>query len=76
MLDVSDEFDCSFRCYFRNRLDFNPLGEFVDGNQDMFVATWAVQNGPTASRPHIAKGRDGGIVRMTCSGRCCCLAKN
>jgi hypothetical protein len=39
MLDVSDEFDCFFRHYFRNRLDFNPLGEFVDGNQDIFVAT-------------------------------------
>jgi hypothetical protein len=24
---------------FRNRSDFNPLGELVDGNQDMFVAT-------------------------------------
>jgi hypothetical protein len=23
----------------------------------------AVRNGPTASRPHIAKGHDGGIVR-------------
>jgi hypothetical protein len=31
MLDVSDEFDCFFRRYFRNRSDFNPLGEFVDG---------------------------------------------
>jgi hypothetical protein len=39
MLDVSDELDCFFRCYFRNRSDFNPLGEFVNGNQDMFVAT-------------------------------------
>jgi hypothetical protein len=40
MLDVSDEFDCFFRRYFRNRSDFNPLGEFFNGNQDMFVATW------------------------------------
>jgi hypothetical protein len=39
MLDVSDEFDYFFWCYFRNRSDFNPLGEFIDGNQDMFVST-------------------------------------
>jgi hypothetical protein len=25
----------------------------------------AVRNGPTESRPHIAKGHDGGIVRKT-----------
>jgi hypothetical protein len=36
MLDVSDKLDCFFRC---NRSDFNPLGEFVNGNQDMFVST-------------------------------------
>jgi hypothetical protein len=40
MRDVSDELCGFFRCYFCNRLDFNPLGEFVDGDQDMFVATW------------------------------------
>jgi hypothetical protein len=39
MLDLSDEFDCFFQRYFRNRSDFNPLGGFVDGNQDMFVST-------------------------------------
>jgi hypothetical protein len=39
MLDVSDEFDYFFRCYFRNRSDFDPLGKFVDGHQYMFVAT-------------------------------------
>jgi hypothetical protein len=63
MCDVSDEFYRFFRHYFRNRSDFNPLGEFVDCNQYMFVAAWAVRNGPTASRPHIMKGHDGGIVR-------------
>jgi hypothetical protein len=40
MLDVFDEFDYFFRCYFRNRSDFNPLGEFADGHQYMFVAAW------------------------------------
>jgi hypothetical protein len=40
MFDVSDEFNCFFRRYFRNRSDFNPLGEFVYDNQDMFVAAW------------------------------------
>jgi hypothetical protein len=39
MLDVSNELDCFFGCYFRKRSNFNPLGEFVNGNQDMFVAT-------------------------------------
>jgi hypothetical protein len=38
MFDVSDELNCFFRRYFRNRSYFNPLGEFVYGNQDMFVA--------------------------------------
>jgi hypothetical protein len=38
MFDVSDQFNYFFRCYFRNRSDFNPLGEFVYGNQDVFVA--------------------------------------
>jgi hypothetical protein len=38
MFDVSDEFNCFFRRYFHNKSDFNPLGEFVYGNQDMFVA--------------------------------------
>jgi hypothetical protein len=40
MFDISDEFNCFFRRYFRNRSDFNPLGEFVYGDQDMFVAVW------------------------------------
>jgi hypothetical protein len=62
MCDVSDEFYRFFLCYFCNRLDFNPLEEFVDSHQYMFVATWAVRNGPTASRPHIAKSHDGGMV--------------
>jgi hypothetical protein len=30
--DISDELCGFFRCYFRNRSDFNPLGEFVDGD--------------------------------------------
>jgi hypothetical protein len=38
MCDVPDEFYCFFQCYFRNRSDFNPLGEFVDSYQYMFVA--------------------------------------
>jgi hypothetical protein len=37
MLDVSNEFYCFFRRFFRNRSDFDPLGEFVDGHQYMFV---------------------------------------
>jgi hypothetical protein len=39
MFDFSDEFNYFFRRYFRNRSDFNPLGKFVYGNQDMFVAS-------------------------------------
>jgi hypothetical protein len=38
MLDVFDEFDYFFQCYFCNRSDFDPLGEFVDGHEYMFVA--------------------------------------
>jgi hypothetical protein len=40
MFDISDEFNFLFRHYFHNRLDFNPLGEFVYDDQDMFVAAW------------------------------------
>jgi hypothetical protein len=29
--NVLHELCCFFRCYFRNRSDFNPLGEFIDG---------------------------------------------
>jgi hypothetical protein len=39
MCDASDELCGFFRRYFLNRSDFNPLGEFVDSNQDMIVAT-------------------------------------
>jgi hypothetical protein len=38
MCDVSDEFYHFFQRYSRNGSDFNPLGEFVDGYQYMFVA--------------------------------------
>jgi hypothetical protein len=31
MCYILHEFSHFFRCYFRNRSDFNPLGEFVDG---------------------------------------------
>jgi hypothetical protein len=40
MLDVFDEFNSFFRRYFHNRSDFDPLGEFVHGDQDLFLATW------------------------------------
>jgi hypothetical protein len=36
--DVSDELCRFFRCYFRNRSDFNPLSEFIDANQNVFVS--------------------------------------
>jgi hypothetical protein len=51
MFDVSDEFNCFFHRYIRNRSDFNPLGEFVYNDQDMFVATWCRMDlpGPTTS---------------------------
>jgi hypothetical protein len=39
MFDVFGEFNSFFRRYFCNRSDFNPLGKFVYGDQDMFVAT-------------------------------------
>jgi hypothetical protein len=32
MHDVSDELYGFFRCYFRNRSDFNPFGKFFDGD--------------------------------------------
>jgi hypothetical protein len=38
--DISDKFCGFFRCYFHNRLDINPLGEFVDCDQNVFVAAW------------------------------------
>jgi hypothetical protein len=53
MLDVSDEFDCFFRRYFRNRSHFNPLGEFVDGHQYMFVAAWGgTKRSHSVETPH------------------------
>jgi hypothetical protein len=32
MCNVSYEFCRFFRCYFSNKSDFNPLGEFIDGD--------------------------------------------
>jgi hypothetical protein len=29
-----------FLCDFHNKLDFNPLGGFVDDHEDILVATW------------------------------------
>jgi hypothetical protein len=53
MLDVSDEFDCFFRRYIRNRSHFNPLGEFVDGHQYMFVAAWGgTKRSHSVETPH------------------------
>jgi hypothetical protein len=63
MCNVSDELRRFFQCYFCNRSDFNSLGEFINDYYYVFVAAWAVRNGPTESRPHMAKGHDGGIVR-------------
>jgi hypothetical protein len=53
MFDVSDEFNCFFRRYFRNRSDFNTLGEFVYGDQDMFVTTRSGTKWPySVETPH------------------------
>jgi hypothetical protein len=38
--NVFDKLCHFFRCYFRNRLDFNPLGKFINGYQYVFVAAW------------------------------------
>jgi hypothetical protein len=40
MCNVSYEFCRFFSCYFHNRSDFYPLGEFVDGYQYVPVAAW------------------------------------
>jgi hypothetical protein len=40
MRDVFDKLYDFFQCYFHNRSDLNPLGEFVDGDQNVFVAAW------------------------------------
>jgi hypothetical protein len=42
----------------------------------VLVAARAILKGPTKSRPHMAKGQDGGIVLRAWAGTCCCLAKN
>jgi hypothetical protein len=58
MLDVSDEFCCFFRRYFRNRSDFNPLGEFVNGHQYMFVAARSGTKWPhNVETPHSERPR-------------------
>jgi hypothetical protein len=65
MLDVSDEFDCFFRCYFHNRSDFDRLGEFVDGHKYMFVAarsSMKLSHGietPHSERPRRRDGAQG-----------------
>jgi hypothetical protein len=42
--------------------DLDPLGEFIDGDQEVRVALGAFYKGPTRSRPHTANGQVMGIV--------------
>jgi hypothetical protein len=42
--------------------DLDPLGEFIDGDQEVRVAPGAFCKGPTRSRPHTANGQVMGIV--------------
>jgi hypothetical protein len=65
MFDVSDELNSFFRRYFHNRSNFNPLGEFVYDNQDMFVAArGGTKRSHNVETPH-REGYDGGIVHRT-----------
>jgi hypothetical protein len=62
MLDVSNEFYCFFRRYFRNRSDFDPFVELVYDDQDMFVAARSSAKWPySIEAPHSegARRRDG-----------------
>jgi hypothetical protein len=65
VFDISDEFNCFFRCYFRNRSDFNPLGEFVYSDQDMFVAA---RSGTKRSYRVEAPHSEGPIWRNSAQG--------
>ena len=42
--------------------DLDPLGEFVDGDQQVRVAPGRLLQGAARSRPHTAKGQVMGIV--------------
>ena len=39
------------------RLSFNPFGEIVCADQQIFLIRAALGNGPTMSKPHCAKGQ-------------------
>jgi hypothetical protein len=43
-------------------LDFDPLGELVDGHQNSINPPGAVGRGPIMSSPQQAKGQVGGMV--------------
>jgi hypothetical protein len=65
MGDVLDDLRGLFRRDCVDDADLDPLGELVHRHQDVLVAVMVVLNGPTESRPHIAKGQEGGIVLRT-----------
>jgi hypothetical protein len=58
VFDVSDEFDCFFRRYFRNRSDLNPFSEFVYSDLDVLVAAWSGMKRYYRVETPLVKGRD------------------
>jgi hypothetical protein len=61
MMLVKNATACLDLMLFRGS-DFDPLREFVDGDQQVHVAPGAFYKGPTRSRPHTANGQVMGIV--------------
>jgi hypothetical protein len=45
-----------------DRLDFDPLGELVDGHQNSVESSGVVGRGPIMSSPQQVKGQVGGMV--------------
>jgi hypothetical protein len=45
-----------------DRLDFNPIGEFVDATRTLLNPLGTVERGPIMSSPQQAKGQVGGMV--------------
>src|SRR5207237_9228300 len=73
--NVLEEFLCLGSCDLGDRFGFNPLGELVDGDEEVCVTTQRSLQGPTMSRSQTAKGQVIGIVCSSCAGMCIYRAK-
>src|SRR5438105_15337415 len=66
--NILEEFLCFSGYDHGDRFGFDPLGELVDGDEEVCVTIRRSLQGPTMSRPQIAKGQVTGMVCSSWAG--------